>query len=114
MHKSYVLFDVTWRKNGGLGYFCRYFDQEHFETNQYFDQEHFISIRNILKPTSISIRNILKPTRSLYESYGSNSGFHDFGDIDLWPMFYFLSHALGMKYLNLHAKFHKNRSSING
>ena len=29
-----------------------------------------------------------------------------------WP-FLFLSHALGMKYWNLHAKFHKNRSSIN-
>ena len=34
-----------------------------------------------------SIRNNLKPTRSLYDfrfkSYGSNCGFHDFGDIDL-------------------------------
>ena len=26
----------------------------------------------------------------------------------------FLSHALGMHYFNLPAKFHKNRSSING
>ena len=35
----------------------------------------------------ISIRNNLKPTRSLcdfrFKSYGSNCGFHDFGDIDL-------------------------------
>ena len=70
-----------------------------------------------------SIRNNLKPTRSLYDfrfkSYGSNCGFHDFGDILiltfdlLFYMFYFVSHALGMKYWHLHAKFHKNRSSIN-
>ena len=31
-----------------------------------------------------------------------------------WPLFYFLPHALGMKYWNLQAKFHKNQSSING
>ena len=35
----------------------------------------------------VSIRNILKPTRSLYvfrlKSYGSNSGIHNFGDLDL-------------------------------
>ena len=35
----------------------------------------------------ILIRNILKPTRSLYDfrlkSYGSNSGFRVFGDLDL-------------------------------
>ena len=44
----------------------------------------------------ILTRNILKPTRSLYDfrfkSYGSNSGFRVFGDLDLdlWPMFYCL------------------------
>ena len=41
----------------------------------------------------ILTRNILKPTRSLYDfrfkSYGSNGGFRVFGDLDLWPMFYF-------------------------
>ena len=66
----------------------------------------------------ISVRNSLKSTRNLYDfkSCGSNSGFHDLGDIDLdfWPMFYFMSHALGMKYWNLHARFHKNRLNING
>ena len=31
-----------------------------------------------------------------------------------WHLTYVLSHALGMKYWHLHAKFHKNRSSING
>ena len=43
----------------------RYFDKEHFETNQ---------------------KSLRIP-----ESYGSNSGFRVFGDIDLdlWPMFYF-------------------------
>ena len=51
-----------------------------------------------------------------FNSYGSNSGFHVFSDLDLdlWHMFYFLSHALGKIYWNLHAKFHKNPSSING
>ena len=41
----------------------------------------------------ILTRNILKPTRSLYDfrfrSYGSHSGFRVFGDLDLWPMFFF-------------------------
>ena len=43
----------------------------------------------------ILTRNILKPTRNLYEfrfkSYGSNSGFRVFSDLDLdlWRMFYF-------------------------
>ena len=35
----------------------------------------------------------VKPTSSLYDfrfkSYGSIIGFHVFGDLDLWPMFYF-------------------------
>ena len=69
----------------------------------------------------ILTRNILKLTRSLYDfrfkSYGSNSGFRVFGDLDLdlWPMFYFfLSHALRMMYWNIQAKFHKNPSSMNG
>ena len=67
----------------------------------------------------VGTRNILKPTRSLYDfqskSYGSNSGFRVFGDrdLDLWPMFYFLSHALCMMYWNIHAMFHKNPSSMN-
>ena len=30
------------------------------------------------------------------------------------PVFYFLSHTLGMMYWNLHVKFHKNPSGING
>ena len=60
----------------------------------------------------ILTRNILKPTISLYDfrfkSYGSNSGFRVFGDLDLdlWPIFYCLSHALRMLYWNIHAKFH--------
>ena len=68
----------------------------------------------------ILIRNIVKPARSLYDfrfkSYGSNSDFRIFGDLDLdlWPMFYFLSHALHLMYWNIHAKFYKNPSSING
>ena len=41
----------------------------------------------------ILTRNILKPTRSLYDfrfrSYGSNSGFRVFLDLDLWHMFFF-------------------------
>ena len=63
----------------------------------------------------IVTRNILKQTRSLYDfrfkSYGSNSGFRVFGDLDLWPMFYCLSHALRIMYWNIHAKFHWNPSS---
>ena len=60
----------------------------------------------------ILTRNILKPTRSLYDfrfkSYGSNSDFRVFGDLDLdlWPIFYCLSHALRIMYWNIHAKFH--------
>ena len=62
----------------------------------------------------ILTRNILKPTRSLYDfrfrSYGSNSGFRVFGDLDLdlWHMFFFFvwSHALRMMYWNIYAKFH--------
>ena len=47
----------------------------------------------------ILTRNILKPTRSLYDfqfkSYGSNSGFRVFSDLDLdlWAMFYFFCHT---------------------
>ena len=41
----------------------------------------------------ILTRNILKPTRGLYDfrfrSYGSNSGFRVFLDLDLWHMFFF-------------------------
>ena len=39
---------------------------------------------------------------------------NNFGDLDCWSIFYLLSHALGMKCWNRHAKFHTNRSSING
>ena len=70
----------------------------------------FMGITTLL--IDILTRNILKPTRSLYDfrfkSYGSNSGFRVFGDIDLdlWPIFYCLSHALRTMYWNIHAKFH--------
>ena len=78
------------------------------------DSKHSTSY--VMETTTLLIgiltRNILKPTRSLYDfwfkSYGSNSGFRVFGDLDLdlWPMFYCLSHALRMMYWNIHAKFH--------
>ena len=59
MQQLYVLFDVTWRKNGT-------------------DSTLLIGILT---------RNILKPTISLYDfrfkSYGSNRGFRVFGDLDL-------------------------------
>ena len=59
---------------------------------------------------------LLQPTRCLCLLVQKLCGFHVVGDLDLnlWPMFYLLSHALGMKCWNLHAKFHKNPSSING
>ena len=63
-----------------------------------------------VKSMCVLTRNILKPTRSLYDfrfkSYGSNSGFRVFGDLDLDLCSIFLSHALRMMYLNIHAKFH--------
>ena len=67
--KIVVLFDVTGHKNDtsyimGLASPYRYFAQEHFETNH----------------TSLSLR---------FKRYGSNCGFHDFGDLDILPMFYF-------------------------
>ena len=79
MQQLYVLFDVTWRKNG----------------TSYVMGTTPLLIDNLT-------RNILKPTRSLYDfrfkSYGSNSGFRVFGDLDLWPMFYFfvtrIAHAV--------------------
>ena len=95
--KMYVLFDVTWRKN---------------------DTSYVMGTTTLL--IGILTRKILKPTRSLYDfrfkSDGSNSGFRVFGclDLDLWPMFYFLSHALRMMYWNIHAKFHMNPSSVDG
>ena len=60
----------------------------------------------------ISIRNILQLTTCLYD-YGSNSGFHVFGDRDRdpWPIFYLLiSQKVGMMYWSLHAKFHNLES----
>ena len=89
MQQLYILFDVTWRKNVTS---C------------------VMGTATLL--ISILTRNILKTTRSLYDfrfkSYGSNSGIRVFGDLDLdlWPMFYCLSHALRMMYWNIHAKFH--------
>ena len=100
----------------------RYFDKEHFETNQKslrfrIDVMWRKNATSCVMGTStllidILTRNILKPTRSLYDfrfrSYGSNSGFRVFGDLDLdlWHMFFFLSHALRMMYWNIYAKFH--------
>ena len=65
---------------------------------------------------SYSDQKIWKPIRNPYDfrlkSYGSNSGFCVFGDLDHCSIF--LSHTLGIKYWNHHAKFHKNPSSMNG
>ena len=53
------------------------------------------TLRHATLLIDILTRNILKPTRSLYDfrfrSYGSNSGFRIFGDLDLdlWHMFFF-------------------------
>ena len=72
MQQLYILCDVTWRKNG---------------------TSYVMGTTTLL--IGILTRNILKPTRSLYDfrckSYGSNSGFRVFSDLDLdlWPMFYF-------------------------
>ena len=70
MQKCYVLFDIMWRKNG---------------------TSYVMATTTLL--IGILTRNILKPTKSIYDfrfkSYGSNSGFRVFGDLDLWPMFYF-------------------------
>ena len=82
MQQLYILYDVTWRKNG---------------------TSYVMGTTTLL--IGILTRNILKPTR--FKSYGWNSGFRVFGDLDLWPMFnFFLSHALRMMYWNIHAKFH--------
>ena len=68
MQQLYILFDVTWHTS-------------------------YVMLIGILT------RNILKPTRSLYDfqfkSYGSNSCFRVFSDLDLdlWPMFYFFCHT---------------------
>ena len=54
-----------------------------------------------------------------FQSYRPNSDFyvffHVFGDLVLylWSILY-LSHNVGTMYWGLHAKFHKNPSSING
>ena len=87
MQQLYVLFDVTWRKNG---------------------TSYVMGTTTLL--IGISTRNLFKPIR--FKSYGWNSGFRVFGDLDLdlWPIFYFLSHALRMVYWNIHAKFHENPS----
>ena len=91
MQKSRFIWFI-WRHVTQKRYVMRHGDYD--TSDRYFDKE------------------ILKPTRSLYDfrfkSYGSNSGFRVFGDLDLdlWPMFFFLSHALRMMYWNIHAKFH--------
>ena len=91
---------------------------DEFRRHVYFIWRHVTQKLYVVHHGAKILLNIWKPTRSLYEfpfkSYGSNSGFHDFGDLHFWPMFYSLSHALGRKYWNLHAKFHKNMSSITG
>ena len=75
MQQLYILFDVTWRKN------CT---------------SYVMGTTTLL--IGILTRNI-KPTKSLYDfrfkSYGSNSGFRVFSDLDLdlWPMFYFFCHT---------------------
>ena len=73
MQQLYILFDVTWRKNG---------------------TSYVMGTTTVL--IGILTRNILKPTRSLqFKSYGSNSGFRVFSDLDLdlWAMFYFFCHT---------------------
>ena len=74
MQQLYVLFDVTWRKNG----------------TSYVMGTLLIGIWLFV---ILITRNIVKPSRSLYDfrfkSYGWNSGFRVFGDLDLWPLFYF-------------------------
>ena len=58
-------------------------------------QKRYVGTATLL--IGILTRNILKPTRSLYDfrfkSYGSNSGFRVFLDLDIWPMFYFCCHT---------------------
>ena len=92
MNLENIVFNLTSRdtktvRHISWEFYHGYFDQEQFETNQ--------------------------------KSSGSNViwlklGFSWFWDIalDIWPMFYCVSHALGMKYWHRHAKFHNNRSSI--
>ena len=64
MQQLYILFDVTCRKNG---------------------TSYVMGTTTVL--IGILTRNILKTTRSLYDfqfkSYGSNSGFRVFSDLDL-------------------------------
>ena len=79
--------------HGGYDTSDRYLDQEHFETNQ--------------KSLHLPIQKLsLKQWFSWYLWPWPWP----------WPLTYILclSHALGMKYWNLHARFHTNRSSING
>ena len=53
----------------------------------YLTSRDITTVRRTSWGFDISIRNSLKPTRSLYDfrfkSYGSNCGFHDFGDLNL-------------------------------
>ena len=69
MQQLYILFDVTWRKNG---------------------TSYVMGTTTLL--IGILTRNNLKPTRSLYDfrfkSYGSNSGFRVFSDFDLCSIFF--------------------------
>ena len=66
----------------------------HDSFDMYFHQQHFAT--------------------NQFKSFDSNSGFNVCDELDLWPMFYWFPHKVGMKYWNLHAKFHTNPSRING
>ena len=57
----------------------------------------------------ISIRNMLQSTR-LWPKMCFVWVFY----LDLWPIFYFLSHIVRMKYWSFNAKFHRIPSCING
>ena len=98
-YKKRVLFDVTWHNNG----------------TSYAMAAYTTSYGTSYVIADISFRNILQSTRSLYDfqfkSYGPNGVFlccSCFGDLDhdRWPIFYFWSHKVGMKYRSLHAKFY--------
>ena len=74
----------------GLDTSDRYFDKEHFETNQ----------KSIRLPGSKVMAQIVVFVFSVTLTF------------DLCSIF--LSHALRMMYWNIQAKFHKNPSSMNG
>ena len=64
-----------------------------------------IDIRNIFHQARSPVQKLwLKLTKCVF--------FNVFGDLDLWPIFWFETHKVRMKYWSLIAKFHKNPSSI--